>query len=289
MNTLITSNKSYILASARQGFKQLSSAARTAAALDRAAADRKQPCPRVGNSYQQMFNRATLLAKKLKVLKVGIKHLRTPAPVVRRARVVNLYSQTKESLRSRFFARKILTSLLTKGNPLLAPRGTRTNLYTRSTKKQAFPHAVLPLSRKLATVAIRFRLQQVMRSTRKIPTFSKQSAKPLPFLKRLPRRSKRVLAVTRRASKKLGKGAQIHSRFASLRPKLSKQAPLILSKKPTAGRAIGWRRSAGRFLRGKFLAGSGLLTVFSRTATPAKKANTCSMMGRTRRPLRIAM
>lgn len=236
-----------------------------------------------------MFSRAAILAKKLKALKFGVKQLRMSAPAVRRAKVVNLYSQVKEFLRSRFFGREVLAKLLTRNNPLLASRGTGVNLYARSTKKQALPSTALPLSSKLGALALRFRLQRVVRNTQKIPTFSKQATKSLPFLKRLPRRSKRALAVTRRASKKLGKGAQKHFRLATLRPKLSKQALVIPSKKPTAGRAIGWRRPAARPLRGKFIAGAGLLSVFPRAITPRKKTAICSTKGRIRRPLRTAM
>jgi hypothetical protein len=220
--TISRSNDS-LLAAAKQRLR----AARTAAVFKRKPATRN-------NGYKSILNHTIRLAGSLKILRALCKQQGTAKLIARKTVAMGTYSRSKESLRSRFFRRKALTihAVSTAGATKLD--STKAGAYSRSARKHSSPVTTRPRSRKLSALS----LQQVASILPQAPTFSKQPSGLRSALRRLPRRSKRVLAVARREIKKMSKRGQKRRRRSALSRNPGKRALIILARTSATGREV---------------------------------------------------
>jgi hypothetical protein len=224
--TISRSNDS-LLAAAKQRLR----AARTAAVSKRKPATRN-------NGYKSILSPTIRLAGSLKILRALCKQQGTARLIARKTVAMGTYSRSKESLRSRFFRRKALTIHAVSTAAATKLDSTKTGAYSRNARKHSSPVTTRPRSRKLSALAARLSLQQVASILPQAPTFSKQPSGLRSALRRLPRRSKRVLAVARREIKRMSKHGQKRRRRSALSRNPSKRALIILARTSATGREV---------------------------------------------------
>jgi len=232
--TISRSNDS-LLATAKQRLR----AARTAAVSKRKPATRN-------NGYKSTLNSTIRLAGSLTILRTRCKQQGTAKLIARKTAAMETYSRAKESLRSRFFRCKALMLHAVRTAAATKLDSTKASACSRNARKHLSLVTTRPHSRELSVLAARLSLQQVASILPPAATFSKQPSGLRSALRRLPRRSKRVLAVARREIKRMSKHGQKRRRRNALSRNPSKRVLINLARTSVTGREVSLKTPSSR-------------------------------------------